>query len=204
MSTKQCKTCKQEKLLEDYYNSKGNKGGKVPNCKSCMRVGVNPENVKAASKRYRDRHPEKRLERDRRYRKENPEKIKEARRAYQNEKYKSDPIYRTQRKLRSQLIEYLRHNKNELTAKLLKYTTEDFLSYHGEGNEDDHIDHKIPSSWFRDDAEVSLVWHLDNLQWLPAIENQSKSNRYMTPVSESYLRKALPFIKEEYISNIVS
>jgi len=197
---KVCKTCKQDKPLEEYYSGKSNKGGKNPNCKACVKVKVSREVQNVASKRYRDRHPEKRLERDRKYRAENPEKIKTMRNDYLNERYKTDPIYRLQTILRQQIIDYIRYKKSERTAQLLGYTAEDFLSCHGEGTPNDHIDHKIPRSWFREDTPVNIVWHLDNLHWLDGIENDSKGNRYMHVVSETYLKIALPHIKEEFLS----
>ena len=192
-----CKTCKQEKPLEDYYSGKGYRGGKNPNCKMCLKAEVGKEVQNAASKRYRDRYPEKRLERDRRYRAENSEKVKAARNEYLNQRYECDPIYRLHTILRQQIVDYIKYTKNERTAELLGYTAEDFIARYGEGNVTDHLDHKIPKSWFKDDAPISVVWHIDNLHWLAAHDNSSKNNRYMHPVNEEYLSIALPYIKDE-------
>lgn len=197
-----CKTCKQEKPLEEYYGGKGYKGGKNPNCKSCMKVRVNKDNVKAASKRYRDRYPEKRLERDKKYRAENPEKMRKIHTDYANNKYNTDPVYKLQTILRQQIVDYIKYKKSERTAEMLGYTAEEFISYHGEGNVGDHIDHKIPKSWFKDDAPIKIVWHLENLHWLAGVDNSSKHNRYMTQVNASYLQLAIPHIKEEYLTFI--
>jgi hypothetical protein len=117
-------------------------------------------------------------------------------------RYRTDPIYRLQTILRQQIVDYIRHKKSERTAQLLGYTAEDFINRYGEGNANQQIDHKIPKSWFKDDAPISLVWHLDNLQWLSLEENCTKNNNYMTPVSEEYLQLALPFIKEEFAFKI--
>ena len=195
---KQCKTCGELKSLDEYFNSKNNAGGKVPHCKPCMQKKVNKEAVNACSKRYRDNHPEKRLERNRRYRKENPEKMRKIATDYGNARYRTDPIYRLQTILRQQVVDYIKYRKSERTAQLLGYTAEEFLARYGEGSVGDHLDHKIPKSWFKDDAPVSLVWHIENLHWLPGIDNSSKYNNYMHPVSESYLQQALPYIKEEF------
>lgn len=195
---KTCKTCMQDKPLTEYYSGKGNKGGKNPNCKVCMKAVVNKEAQKAASKRYRDRYPEKRLEQGRRYRKENPEKMRKIVTDYGNMRYRTDPTYRLQTILRQQIIEYIKYKKNERTAQLLGYTAQDFINRYGEGSIGQHIDHRIPKSWFKEDAPIHIVWHLDNLQWLDDAENSSKGNRFMHGVEGRYLTVALPHLKEEY------
>ena len=199
---KQCKMCGELKPIDQYSNSKRNAGGKRPNCKSCTKTMVNKDAAKAASKRYRDRYPEKRLEQNRRYRAENPDRMRKINTDYSNMRYRTDPIYRLQTIFRQQIVDYIKYKKSERTAQLLGYTAEDFINRCGEGSVDQHIDHKIPKSWFINETPISVVWHLDNLQWLEGRENDSKGNRYMTPVSEEYLQLALPFIKEEFAFKI--
>jgi len=165
-----------------------------------MKAAVNKGAQNAASKRYRDRYPEKRLERNRKYRKENPERMRKIHTDYGNMRYRTDPIYRLQTILRQQIVDYIKYGKNERTAHILGYTAEDFITRYGEGTSTDHIDHKIPKSWFKEDTPVNLVWHLDNLQWLDGVENDSKGNRYAHTVSDNYLQQALPYVKEEFIS----
>jgi 5-methylcytosine-specific restriction endonuclease McrA len=196
ITMKACKSCKQDKPLTEYYSGKGYRGGKNPNCKECMKLNVNKENQNAAAKRYRDRYPERRLERDKKYRLENAQKVKAARNQYLEKKYSSDPTYRLQTILRQQIVDYIKHRKGERTAQLLGYTAQDFINHHGEGLANQHIDHKIPKSWFKDDAPVSVVWHIDNLQWLSQESNNSKYNKYADRVPESYLQIALPHILE--------
>lgn len=196
---KQCKTCGELKSLGEYFNSKNNAGGKVPHCKPCMRNKENKEIRNACSKRYRDRYPEKRLERDKKYRAENSEKIKAMRNIYLERRYKTDPIYKLQTILRQQIVDYIKHDKSKRTAELLGYTAEEFILRHGEGNIGDHIDHRIPKSWFTDNTPINIIWHLDNLQWLDSAENESKGNRYMHQVPDNYLQQILPYIKEEFV-----
>lgn len=193
-----CKTCKQDKPLTEYFSGKGYRGGKNPNCKVCMKDKVNKQNQNAAAKRYRDRYPEKRLERNRRYREENPEKMRKINTDYGNMRYRTDSVYRLQAILRQQIVDYIKYKKNERTAQLLGYTAQDFINRYGEGSIGQHIDHKIPKSWFEEDAPINVVWHLDNLQWLDGVENDSKGNRYAHSVPESYLQQALPYIREEF------
>lgn len=195
---KQCKTCREFKPLNEYFNSKNNVGGKKPNCKVCMKANVDKAAQNAAAKRYRDRYPERRLERDRKYREDNSEKVKAKRNEYLAQRYQQDPTYRLQTILRQQVVDYIKYKKSERTAQLLGYTAEEFIARYGEGGVGDHLDHKIPKSWFKDDTPVSLVWHIENLHWLPGVDNSSKYNNYMHPVSESYLQQVLPYIKEEF------
>ncbi len=194
-----CKTCKQNKPLEDYYSGKGYVGGRNPNCKVCIKASKNKDTQNAASKRYRDRSPERRLERDRKYRAENTKVIRAKRNVYLAERYKTDPVYRLQTILRQQIVDYIKYKKNDRTAQLLGYTAQDFINRYGEGLVGQHIDHKIPKSWFKEDAPINIVWHLENLQWLGGIENDSKGNRYAHQVTEDYLQIALPYIQEEYV-----
>ncbi len=195
---KQCKICKEHKELGQFSSSKVNAGGKVPRCKSCVKAKVNKEAQKAASKRYRDRHPEKRFERDKLYRQHNSNKVREMRNKRLKERYREDPIYRLQTILRQQVVDYIKHKKNERTAQLLGYTAEDFIARYGEGGVNDHIDHKIPKSWFKDDAPINIVWHIENLHWLSGVENCSKYNKFCHPVSNHYLQLALPHVKKEF------
>ena len=77
----------------------------------CQKAEVSKEVQNAASKRYRDRYPEKRLERDRRYRAENSEKVKAARNEYLNQRYECDPIYRLHTILRQQIVDYIKSKR---------------------------------------------------------------------------------------------
>jgi hypothetical protein len=198
---KQCKTCGELKSLDEYTNSKNNAGGKKPNCKACSKASVNKKIQNAASKRYRDRYPEKRLKQNKIYRDKNREKMSKINTDYSNMRYRTDSVYRLQTILRQQIVDYLKHKKNERTSQLLGYTAQDFINCYGEGAPGQHIDHKIPKSWFKDDAPINVVWHIDNLHWLAKEENSSKYNRYMHSVSESYLQIALPHIKDNFVDN---
>lgn len=196
---KQCKTCTEFKPLEQFSNGKNNAGGKVPHCKTCVKANLNKQGQNIRSKRYRDKHPEKRLELNRRYREQNPEKMRKIHTDYGKKRYSTDPVYRLQTILRQQIVDYIKYKKNERTAELLGYTAEDFINRYGTGQVNDHVDHKIPKSWFKENTPINIVWHMDNLHWLPIKENFSKGNRYMTPVSEKYLQIAMPHILESYL-----
>ena len=73
-----------------------------------------------------------------------------------------------------------------------------------------HLDHIIPRSFFdhRNMAEIEACWDVANLQWLPARENASKSNKLtiadaqkLTPHQKSLL--AIASLKPKRLSKVV-
>ena len=65
-----------------------------------------------------------------------------------------------------------------------------------------HIDHKVPVSWFKQTTPISIVNSLENLQVLSASENIAKSNKFAHPISENYYNIILKYIKKNYISRL--
>lgn len=209
---KVCCTCKVEKNFSDFFKSKKQADGCDRQCKLCKKKSNNPHLNMARCKRYRENNPDEARRSSKVWRDNNPEYslsyyydnkaawIERCAR-YTRERYHKDPAYRLKRKLSAQIWNFLHEGKdNQRTADLLGYTYEEFHSRLGTGCDNQHIDHKIPVTWFKKDAPINIVWHLDNLQWLDANENQTKSNRYAHQVSEGYLQQALPYIKEEFAS----
>jgi hypothetical protein len=82
--------------------------------------------------------------------------------------------------------------------KLIGYTPQDFVDRLGERKPGFDIDHKIPITWFNEEAPLSIIWHLDNLQWIETKQNRAKGNRRMHPVTEEYWNVALPYLKDIY------
>lgn len=202
MINKQCKTCGETKNTSEFFKGKGNVGGLVPNCKDCMKSKINKKATNKASKKYRDNNLEKRSEYNKSYFRKNKESRMKHHLVYLKDRYKNDPIYRMQSILRQQIVDYLKYKKNDRTSQLLGYTIEDFISTHGVGGENKQLDHKIPQSWFKPDTPIHIVWDLDNLQWLDAMDNLAKSNRFAHPVSERYLQLIIPYIETIYIHDI--
>ena len=207
---KQCCTCKISKSLDNFYKSKFSLDGKQRQCKACRKLSDKPELSKVRSKRYRDTHLEIVKAKSKAWRDANPnysieyyydnkeEWLKRTAR-YSAAKYEKDPLYRIQRILSSQVWYFLAGKaKSQRTMKLIGYTLQDFVNKLGERKPGFDIDHKIPVTWFTEEAPLSLIWHLDNLQWMEAKQNKAKGNRHMHPVPESYLQQALPYIREEF------
>jgi 3-methyladenine DNA glycosylase AlkC len=77
--SKTCFTCKQIKALSEFRNLRRSKDGKATYCRDCAREKLNayrkanPDIVKAAKKRWYNRHAEERKTYARQFRQNNPE-----------------------------------------------------------------------------------------------------------------------------------
>lgn len=104
-------------------------------------------------------------------------------------------------KWRSLLRRYFRYLEGEIksssTFELLKYSPEEFrehLDNLGMDWNSDHVDHKIPLSWFKRDTPPHIVNDLRNLQPLSEAENRSKGSSYMDDVDPEYWEIATPHL----------
>jgi hypothetical protein len=114
-----------------------------------------------------------------------------------NDKNKRHHVHKW-RDLLSNTLQQLNTSKSNSTQKLLKYSAlelKEHLDNQGMNWTNDHIDHKIPVSWFKDETPPYIVNDLRNLQPLSPEENQSKGNRFSSNVSEDYLELIKPFLK---------
>jgi hypothetical protein len=203
---KQCCTCKDMVSLDSFYKSSNNKDGLQRQCKKCKKASEKPDLIAARSKKYRSNNLERSKNASKTWRANNPkysieyyydnkEKWLERTAKYIATKYKTDPLFRIQRVLSTQVWSYLSgKNKSQRTMQLIGYTAEELMVRLGERQSGFDLDHKIPLTWFKHHTPLHIIWHLDNLQWVETKQNQSKGNRYMHPVSESYLQTALPYV----------
>lgn len=97
------------------------------------------------------------------------------------------------------VLKYKSVKKTTTKCELLGWSKVDFVQKIGPLIPGSHIDHKIPVSWFVQDAPVSIINNLENLQMLSCQQNTSKRNRYCHPVSRSYLTLASSYIKPSYL-----
>jgi len=163
---------------------------------------------------------------------ENKEKIKENRKIHQqnnpdlykaywenflknNPQYlkqhaeKTNNIYPERRKWRNVLnstLKRFKRDKTSSTKTLLGYSAQELkehLDKLGMNWKTDHIDHKIPITWFKPETPCYVVNDLRNLQPLEESINKTKLNFFMTPVSLEYLNIAKEWIKEEYYNKLV-
>jgi len=91
--------------------------------------------------------------------------------------------------------------KSASTIEMLKYSADELFNHlYSLGYKDtDHIDHKIPLSWFHADTPQHIVNHLSNLQPMDPFSNISKGNCYADRVDEEYYQTASEYIIEEYL-----
>ena len=136
------------------------------------------------------------------YREKNKEKylqyIKEYQKIHQPIKYATDPIYKTKKLIGNQIRNFLKGNKNKKTEILLGYSYQEFIEKIGIPKKDEHIDHKIPMTWFEDNTPVNIIWNLHNLQIVGRKYNQTKLNLFHDNVPQGYLNEAKKYIKEQY------
>ncbi len=72
------------------------------------------------------------------------------------------------------------------------------IIYESLGNKpnDCHLDHIIPQSFFdfRNQDEIEACWHIDNLRYIPALENMSKGHRLTIEDVKSFSKSQLKLL----------
>ncbi|UII80029.1 hypothetical protein [Flagellimonas sp. CMM7] len=88
--TKNCKTCRQDKSVEDFHNQKASKDGRQNNCKKC---------ANQLRRDWAKNNREKENNRMREYYKNNPEKLSEKNKKYfeKNPNYHKDYYHRVRK-----------------------------------------------------------------------------------------------------------
>lgn len=204
---KQCNKCREEKILKDFYLSKGNAGGYKKQCKSCfLKITKeyaikNLQNRKNTTKKYRKENKEKLKSDAKKYRQlsknhkqEYQKKFRKTHKGYDSnwvkERCKKDSWYKLQRIARGLIRRVLKHkkiNKDGRTFEMLRYSNEK-LKQRMEVNFKEgmnwnnygkwHIDHKKPVSKFKEGTPPYIINILSNLQPLWKEENLTKGNRF--------------------------
>lgn len=176
-STKICSSCKQEKNLDMFYNSKTTKDKKQYKCKTCDSSiskkfrDNNPEYMKIYFKNNKEYYNElhKQWNENNReylndyhlnYRKQNQQKIQEYQNIWFKEKYETDINYKLKINIKTRILASLKNNSNkkEKINKYLGCSIQDYKTYLEtlflpEMNWNNHgeiweIDHKKPISSF--------------------------------------------------------
>ena len=111
----------------------------------------------------------------------------------------------THRNLLHHTIEKLNTTKSKSTIEELGYSADELFNhlYSLGYSKGDHIDHKIPMSWFKMGSPFHIVNHLLNLQPLSKTENLSKGNYYADEVTEEYFMLAKEYIKTPFLKKIL-
>jgi hypothetical protein len=223
---KKCIECKIEKSLTEYNSNKNLKDKLNNRCKECCskrnkeRYLKKKESIKEHSALYYSNNKQSilaKLKEKPSYHKQNPTYYKEYReqnrekynlylKTYQSktqkEKYHSNNQFRLQKILSNQVRSFLKGKKNQVTETLLGYTYKTFITQIGTPQSNQHIDHKIPLSWFKENTPISIIWHLDNLQLTSKEYNKSKLNRFADSTTNEYLNLVKPYIKIQYLNKL--
>ena len=100
----------------------------------------------------------------------------------------------------------LKQNKTFPTEKHLKYTADQLKKHLDKLGMDwniDHVDHKVPVSWFKKNTPIYLVNDLRNLQPMKPELNIGKLNRNNSPITEEYFNDIKKYLKKNYLTNLV-
>lgn len=175
---KKCSKCKIDKSLDQFGKNQGY-------CKECRKIVDNKRRLE--NKEYFQQWWENNRDKKRQY--------------HLNDKAKRHHVHKW-RDLLSNTIQQLKTTKSNTTKQLLGYSAsqlKEHLDKQGMNWKTDHIDHKIPVSWFKPNTPPHVVNDLRNLHPLSAKENKSKLNRFGTPTDVSYVEEIKKHIKEEYL-----
>jgi hypothetical protein len=217
---KKCYDCKVVLVLTEFNKDKNKKDGFTSICRGChsirnkKRYKDKKEYIKSKTLGYYYKNKEVINERAKlkpSYHKLNPnyyneyrktEKNKSYMKSYQQErqmkKYHTDAKFRLKKILSNQVRSFLKGKKNLKTQELLGYSYDDFIEQIGIPNSDEHIEHKVPMSWFKEETPINIIWNLKNLQILPSFENLSKGNRYSHELEDEFQHQINEYLKDEY------
>ena len=223
---KNCCECKIDKKLENFAKNKNSKDNLNNRCRECCkyrnknRYNNKKKEIKEQTKNYYIKNKDKILQKQKEkpsyhklnpnyykeWRKKNKEKYKEYiylyQKTHQKEKYHTDLKYKTKKIIDNQIRSFLKGTKNKKTKELLGYNYEDFINKIGTPQINEHIDHKIPKTWFKSNTPINIIWDLNNLQIVTSEYNKKKYNTFCDEVDKEYKNIILPYIKEEYINKI--
>ena len=192
-----CGRCKAGKNYEHFYKNKRKKDGLQNYCKDCTKKSNRDSFQKHKRQRMRKSSEWQRSERGKKYRRDLSRK-----------KYKNNPVYNLQCRLRSRLRDCLfRQTMTESTSNLLGCTW-DHLKVHiekqfhagmtWENMGEWHVDHIIPCSAFKDDLQETqkIAFWYQNLQPLWARKNLVKNGTYRESDKNELIRKYISAFTE--------
>jgi len=205
---KKCNKCKEVKPVSEFMKEARAKNGYKPRCKVCIneydRLFYQKRKDKkiAQTKIYYEANRGTISERNRLYKKANRPLFNKRGIEYVKKRKEVDPYFKYMLLLRAKVSSALRSN-SKATKALVGFTKDELICYLGKkptGNET--LDHKIPISWFKQYADIKIMFDLRNTQILTREENTKKLNRYADVVPKDYFDIAILHIKDEYKNKI--
>jgi hypothetical protein len=225
--SKKCSKCGDNKEITEFSKDKSRKDGYANYCKLCkgsldkkIYDGIDKQVIKSKNKNlyiknkdikkkqniiYYHNNKEKYLIKLREYNKIYSLNNKEKRNIYQRVRRTKIKYQTRWRNLLLDTLKRLGKTKESSTQELLNYSALDLknhLDNLGMDWNNDHIDHKIPVTWFKPETPPYIVNDLRNLQPLNENDNKSKGNLYMHPVSIDFLELVKPHILEKYQNSL--
>ena len=152
------------------------------------------EILRIRARKWREENPEKNMELKRIWRSKNKERVNECYNKRYHSKYKKDPQFKLAKNLRHRVNKVLLGiNRSKKTLDLLGVSSvgeikiylenlfKDGMNWNNYGNKGWHVDHIRPLDSFDLTIETERLkaFNYKNLQPLWAIENLSKSNKYI-------------------------
>jgi len=206
--TKVCGKCKQTKPTTEFSKCKANSDGLQTKCKQC----VNEYHLLFKDKinKYHQNHYQNNTDihkqRGYKWKEKNSEYFKTYMKLYHIKNKKQNPHLYKWRDLLWDSVKRLGKAKEASTHDLLKYSALELKEHLDKQNmnwETDHIDHKIPITWFNNETPPHIVNDLRNLHPLNEIENKSKKNFYSNKIDKEYYQIVIDYIKEEFKDKVL-
>ena len=198
---KVCTKCKVEKELTEFGKNRIRKDGLQRYCKICKRIADRKYNESEAGKLRTNKFNNSEEGKISKRKYNQTEKGKEVHRKISKNRREKHPQLTHWYNLLRSTLNKMGTTKSKSTIEMLGYSADELFNhlYSLGYKENDHIDHKIPLSWFREGSPAHIVCDLRNLQPLKPEVNISKGNRYADEVDEEYYRVASEYILEEYL-----
>ena len=222
MENKKCNKCNEILPVIKFGIEKRAKNGFKPRCKKCTNIyqskyfTENKDKYQFYGKKYYQKNKDIIIEKVKKYSLNNINK-KEYNKKYNIDnkdsinisakkrakiRLQNDNNYRFIKNVRK-LIYRLKIEKNKSTELLLNYSYLDLINYLGRTPEkDEHLDHKIPVSWFVENTPIFLIHSLNNLQILKKEQNLQKGNKFSHEIPYEYFLQIQSFINKDKISKI--
>lgn len=205
--TKVCSKCKQTKSTTEFHKQAKGKNGLSARCKQCVSEYhlFNKDKINKYHKNHYQNNTDAHKQRGARWKKEKNEYWKTYMKQYHIKNKSENPHIYKWRDLLWDSVKRLGKSKESSTHNLLKYSALELKEHLDKQNmnwEIDHIDHKVPITWFKNETPPHIVNDLRNLQPLNGSENKSKKNHYSSKIDKEYYQIIIDYIKKEYKNNL--
>lgn len=190
-----CSSCKVEKSLCNFSNSKNGHFGVQAYCKDCAKEKKkeyylkNSEREKEYAKNWYRENKSRSIDISRKYQKENSDRIRHKQRKRAKERRREEPRYRAERSARNRVWKAINRfgARKESSTFNIVGCSQEYLFKHIEDQFVDgmswdnygewHIDHIVPLASANTEDEIIRLCHYTNLQPLWARENIRKGSR---------------------------